>query len=68
MSNKGELQEGLERLRSLLKHNSELMRQAALRFEDAMAIQNQYEALKAELEWIRRERRSAMGEIEHSDE
>ena len=53
---RSELQSGLKRLTGLLNRNSKLVKEAALRAEDAMQIRDQYRAIKLELKLAQRHR------------
>jgi hypothetical protein len=50
---KKEMQRELELLRKQLRENQKLLRWAAVKFEDLMALQDEHEALKAQLATIK---------------
>jgi len=51
------MQREIDRLRKQLKENEDLMRKAAAKAEEMMALQDQYEALQAELLQLKRPRK-----------
>jgi predicted nucleic acid-binding Zn-ribbon protein len=57
MPTKREMQREIDRLRKQLKENEDLMRKAAAKAEEMMALQDQYEALQAELLQLKRPRK-----------
>ena len=59
MPTKQELQQELEKLRKELAENRELMRQAAIKAEEMIALREQCEALKRELDQFTRGRRKS---------